>query len=599
MVDKMRDNSQMLPENGRSAQKKALSLYFVCIVIFTCIALLAVVGDLYAFTEYNTMQQELKSLELGDTFDIFEDAPKYFPKNQIIVNLLVTVLCVWYIKRDTRSYNIGLAPSGRLVGVWLPVFVVSAVYAVIKLAWADVLPYGVNYFFQMFALASVIALGVYLMRKAGASRRARVWAPFLTGLLILPFILGNVTNSFVMVGEEMKSFMDIFSKSVMPNPWLTSAIAFLPGWLFMIAYYAVAGDLFAGIFASYLMSMMGVSKAIHDGTLAIAKAKQKDNADKGILSLGGVNGGNAEPVGSPKLTVFTEYLMWGILGILIVAAIILLVVALTKKTLPSDEACEYEALEVYEGEIEREAPIDELRHSSLMIVAAIASSIAAVYAFASTIWYNVSGFSTAVVDVLDTLFSDGKFSKNFNFWVLISIIPLIMFAIAFWILCFCKKSETKNGTFTLIKISGYGLLVGDAVVLLWLAILGKDGFVAKYSELSYMWNALLFKLVNMDFSGIVFIIAMIVAVALLTLYHIAVCRAIKGILDPAKSASSFIYKSVMAGSVLIAVILTVVSFFALQTLAMIACAMGAVACVLMAIFVYKLGILPKKQAELA
>ena len=598
MVDKMRDNSQMLPENGRSAQKKALSLYLVCIVIFTCIALLAVVGDLYAFTEYNTMQLELKSLELGDTFDVLNEAPEYFPKNQIIVNILVTVLCVWYIKRDTRSYNIGLAPSGRMVGVWLPVFVVSAVYGVIKLAWVEVLPFGVNYFFQMFALASAIALGVYLMRKAGASKRAKVWAPFLTILLILPFILGNVTNSFVMVGEEMKSFMDILNKSVMPNPWLTSVIAFLPGWLFMIAYYAVSGDLFAGIFGSYLMSMMGVSKAIHDGTLAIAKAKKQDTTDKGVLTIGG-NGGSTEPVGSPTLTVFTEYFMWGVLGILVVAAIILLIVALVKKQLPSDEACDYEPLEVYEGEVEREAPIDELRHSSLMLVAAIASSVAAVYAFASTIWYNVSGFSTAVVDVIDTLFSDGKLSKNFNFWVLISIIPLIMFAIAFWILCFCKKSETKNGAFTLIKVSGYGLLVGDAVVLLWMAILGKDGFIAKYSELSYMWNALLFKLVSMDLSSVVFTTVMIASVALLTLYHIAVCRAIKGILDPTKSASSFVYGVVAVGSILIAVVLTVVSFFALQTLAMIACAMGAVACVLVAIFVYKLGILPKKQAKLA
>ncbi len=593
MVNKMRENSQILPEYGRSAQKKAVLVFLLCVVIFTCISLLAVVGDLYVYTEFSAMQSEVKTLELGDTFDVFKENTVFFPQNQIVVNILATVLCIWYIKKDTRTYNIGLAPSGRLPGVWLPVFIVSVIYAVIKIAWKEVLPYGLNYFFQMFAVAAVIALGVYFMRKANASNAAKLWIPFLALMLIIPFMLGNVVNSFAMTGVEMESFTDIFEESVMLNPWLTSLLAFLPGVLFMIMYYHVSGDLFGGIFASYLMSMMATSKAIYDGTYEISRLAEEAKQESNKVTIGG-NSGAAVVDGSPTLTAVTEYGMWVVMGILVAVAVVLLIALICKKSIPSDTECEYVPLEVYDGVVEREAPLDELRHSSLMLVVAIASSFAAVYAFASTVWYNVSGFSAAVIDALDTLLSDGKLSKDFNFWVLISFIPLILFAIAFWILRFCKKDKTKSGALTLIKIGGYGLVVADIVVLIFMIVLGKNGFVVKYSELSYMWNALLFNMVGFDLPEIAFTVGMIAGVALLTVYHIGVCRVIKGILNPAKHASMFVYKAVAVGSVVIAAILVTVSFFAMQSIAMVACAVGGVACVLVAIFINKLGIQQKK-----
>ena len=553
----MRDNSQMLSQNGLISSKKAIWTYLLCVVLFSCFALFAAYCDLYVFNQFTVMQTTVSKLDLEDTFAFFEENRDFFPRNQIVVNLLAAFLCFGYIKKDTKNYLIGFAPARDLkFGIPSIVLLVIAVcYGVIKIAWKDMQTFGFSMLVQVIAMAAFVALGVYLMRKAGASYVAKTLIPLISGLLLLPFAFGIMINSFTLTEVEMLVFADVLNNSLIENAIVVAVLAFLPGLIFTIGYYCFSHDLIGGISLSYLISMMTVSVALNT-------AKE-----------------------APVVTGFTTIGRFVFLALAIGGGIACIVYIFVKKEMLSDEDCEYEALTYGEGSI-YDSKEDEMRHSVVTLIAAFAGLIAVAFVFGSMVWYNAQGFFNAIMNFFEWVLGAGKLSSEFNFWVLIPMLPLILFVIAFCLFFFGKKSKTFRAGSTLVRIGGLTLLAGDALVLTLMTVLGKDGFVKKFSPLTYVWNAALYKMEDFDLAPFIFTVVLIVAVAVLALYHLCIFFSAEGMLF-ARRIPKLVYAVAFIGSVVIGALLVAIALFAMQGLAMIAATLGGVACVAVGLLIRK------------
>lgn len=556
----MRENSQMLPQNGLISSKKAVWTYVLCVVLFSCFALFAIYCDLYVFNQFEIMQKTVSKLELEETFTVFDQNQEFFPRNQIVVNLLAALLCFGYIKKDTKNYVIGLTPSKDLkFGIpSIVLLVIAAIYGVIKLAWKDLQTFGITMLVQALSTAAFVALGVYLMRKAGASYKAKTLIPLISVLLALPFVFGVMTNSFALTKVEMLTFADVLNNSLIENVIVVALLAFIPGLIFTIGFYCFSHDLLAGISMSYLTSMMTISFAI---------GAVKENL---------------------ALTAFTNIGRFVFMAIAIAGGIAAVVYIFIKKAMNSDEECDYEPLTYGSGSI-YDSTEDEMRHSSTVYVTAFASLIAVAYVFGSTVWYNSVGFFSAVTNFFEWILRSGKLSSDFNFWVLLPMLPLILFVIAFWLFGFGKKSKTFRAAAILTRIGALGLLAGDALVIVMMAVMGRDSFVLKFSHLTYAWNAALYKMEDMNLVPAVFTIIMIVAVAVLALYHLCVFFAAEGLLH-ARRVPKIVYAVSFIGSLVCGALLVVISLFSMQGLAMLAATLGGVACVAVGLAIRKYGL---------
>ena len=556
----MRDNSQMLSQNGLISSKKAIWTYLLCVVLFSGFALFATYCDLYVFNQFTVMQATVSKLDIEDTFAIFEHNRDYFPRNQVVVNLLAAILCFGYIKRDTKNYAIGLTPASDLkFGIPSIVMLVIAVcYGLIKIAWKDMQTFGLNMLLQAVAMAAFVALGVYLMRKAGASYQAKALIPLISGLLVLPFAFGIMVNSFTLTEVEMLVFADVLNNSLIVNAIPVAVLAFLPGLIFTVGYYCFSNDLLGGISLSYLISMMTVSMALN-----VAKE-------------------------TPVVTNFTIIGRFVFLALAIGGGIACIVYIFVKKGMSSDEECEYEARVYGEGSI-YDSKEDEMRHSVETIIAAFAGLVAVAFVFGSMVWYNAESFFNAIMNFFEWVLGAGKLTSDFNFWVLLPMLPLVLCVIAFCLFCLGKKSKTFHAGSVLVRLGGLTLLAGDALVLTLMAVLGKDGFVKKFSPLTYVWNAALYDMESMDMLPAIFTIALLAGVAVLTLYHLCVFFSAEGMLF-ARRIPKIVYIVAFAGSAVIGALLVAIALFAMQGLAMIATTLGGVACVAVGLIIHKYAI---------
>lgn len=531
--------------------------------LYIGLAVLLVLLNLYAYLTDTAlagiqMPQIVPKLETAvvrDTATI-----EYFPRNLILVQLAVIVLSLAYMKLSSKEYNVGLSLPEHKVGFVFSIIamVVAVVYTVIQLTWkaSGYWHIGMVILLSVIANGMFIALGVYMFRKAGMGRVAK---------LLIPFISGAVLMAVAFYYEAY--FINTF---LYPYPFITlnmstiiifAIVAAVLVALFNTVFYLKTHQLSTAIFMSLIWSVAVTSYPLS----SMATQAPLMSSDLTAMYL------NINDIEVIKSYGFTEVV--ALLGtVAIVATTVALLVSLLREKgsgFATDEVAGYVPLDPSADEI---TDCKSFLRSPKTLLLAVCSVVVLGFLAFSVISDHAVGVSDFVLNGFDGLFNEnvGDF-----FLLLAGIIGLAValallgsFVIAFFLFNSTRKISTttrkSKAAWVFVKIFVIGSIALDLIVAV-SSLFGFGRFLAELPEDLYIWNNLTATLVallnNLALSGAIpsIVLSLIVVVLMLIFgaYHTA---SLFLVLDFEKNngetiRGKFLYKTVYVMTLIFAALL--------------------------------------------
>ncbi len=507
--------------NNSCTQKKTKATVF----LYIGLAILLVLLNLYAYLADSAivgiqMPQIIPDVDvnLRETTTI-----AYFPRNMIIVQVAVIILCVAYMKSSSKEYNIGMGMPEHKVGFAFAIIalVVAVFYSIIQLSWkgAGYWHIGLVVILGMIANIFFMALGTYLFRKSGMGRVAKLLIPLICGMVL--FALNFYYEVLFMSFFDPYPFVGLLPTTVMLILIISGVLLAFFAYVFYLKTHLLSVSIILSLIWGVAVTSFPLS--------SMATQADRTSSDFTLELM------KMESISVIKSYGFTEVVT--LLGaIAVVATAIVMLVSLLREKgegFASDEVAAYVPLEPSADEI---TDCKGFLASSKTLLLAVCSVISLGFLGFSVISDHAIGISSFILDGLDGLFNRNVGAFFLLLAGLIGFVAILALIGAFVIGLFLFYNTRKhpNGKKTraawiFTKIFIYGSLAADAVVAILSLVLGFSKFLTELPEDLYVWNYLLGDLVRMiddlvlsgTIPGIVFSLVVVVLMLVFAGYHTA------------------------------------------------------------------------------
>lgn len=263
-------------------------------------------------------EEQLLDDALKKAFPIKTDLPVFPMVFRCLFQVVIGIACIIFMKKSSARYDIGfsLAPKSNLSYLYvIPLMVVFAAYAFIKITWAQSFVWtALLIMATTFGDLMVAATGIYLMRAVGAKRIWKVLVP--TVAIVLAHVLSWILSRLPMIGADgywMYGLMEF----PMFMPYMMMVLIVIPVMtLFGVVAYYKSNQLFP-VFLTISLVVIGMC-SMFSWVINLMPAA-------GFLTYG--------------------LFIAGLPICLIVAVVLLISVLASKKPVDGDELCEYIPLE--------------------------------------------------------------------------------------------------------------------------------------------------------------------------------------------------------------------------------------------------------------
>ena len=456
-------------------------LYVGLAVLLVLLNAYAVLSDVMVAGEaVPSITPELKGAIVRDLGTI-----EFFPRMLIIVQLATIVLSFIYIKLSSKRYDIGLSMPEHKVGFGFAVagLVMGIAYIAIKLTWksAGYWYVGLPILLGTIAACLFIALGIYMLRKAGVGRALQIVLPFLGGflLLLVTYAYEGVFAAFFLSGYPFGTYMSLLIK----------AFAIGGGAALLIAVFALIFYLRTHLLSVVMLlsSVLGISATI----IPLSTTKEVVELPTSQTTY--------ELLQLDKLVQidslgFLDIVVVGACALAMLVLAIVCFIRLFTRGFASEEACAYEPLQRSKSEITSCAA---LISSKRILALAIASTVVLGYVVFFTIWHHAVDISDFILNGLEGIFT-GNF-LNFLSMLLILIAVAAVLAIlagpvvAFYLFYSTRKNPREKGRTVgwvfLLTFLGASAVV-DLVLAISAIVMGFGGFLAELPKDVIVWNFL-------------------------------------------------------------------------------------------------------------
>ncbi|MBQ9806707.1 MAG: hypothetical protein IJW49_09415 [Clostridia bacterium] len=412
------------------------------------------------------------------------EAITFFPRNLMLVQLAVIVLSAIYMKMTSKSYQIGLSfPEHKVGFIFSLVALAFAVLcAILQLTWKSAGSWhmGIMVILGIISAALFMAVGLYITRKAGLGKVAKMLIPLVGGMTVL-------VPTFQCVYTFFKTFL-------MPYPFITVSDGTIQAILigaailigcFLTMFYLKTNQLLSGVLMSLIWGL-AVTAFPFSSIPAQASIAVSDEV-KAMLGVGTI-----QPNASGGYTEVITLLGAIALAVITVVFLILLLVR-QEAGYPSDEAAGYEALVPSAEEI---VDTKSFLRSSKSLILGLGALVAVAYLMFSMVWNNSIDISNMIIDGLEGLFNENVGAFFLMLGLLIGFIVVLALvgapAIAFILFYKSRKnahSRQKPVAWIFLKI----FICASAVVDLVMGILVfAPGFSTFITDILppdfYIWN---------------------------------------------------------------------------------------------------------------
>lgn len=508
-----------LRSQGRKTKATAF-LYIGLAILLALINLYAYMADsAIAGVLMPQIEPDVENAVIRETSTI-----DYFPRNMVIVQLIVIVACVAYMKLSAKEYKIGLTFPEHKVGFAFTIIalVVAVFYALIQLSWK-----GAGYLYVgLIAVLSIVsgslfmALGVYLFRRAEMGRVAKLLIPMICGAAQM--IVGFIYEVLFIQNFLVPYPFVTLTMSTITIMMIVSAILIA---FFTIVFYLKTNLLSVPILVSLIWGVAVTSFPLS----SMADQKPIISSDH-TLEYTGFN--ELYVIKSGGFTEVVAFL--GAIAIFVVSVVLLIkLIRERRNDYASDVVAGYVPLEPSADEI---TDCKGLLKSSKTLLLAICSVISLGYLVFSCL-------SDHAVDISDFMISglDGLFNHNVGAFFL-ALGGIVVFAAAlaligaFVIGLFLfyqarKKARSRKikAAWIFTKIFVCASIALDLTVAVLVFVLGFGKFLSTLPVDFYLWNSLLSDLVTAlnstilagEIPSIVFSLIVAVVMLIFAAYHTA------------------------------------------------------------------------------
>ncbi len=505
----MQENSQLLPQKNTFTAKKAILIGFGCAVIYALLMTFAL---------------------LSDTLLLTNNVAEYVPRNQIFMRLMLSLLCILYIKRDTKHYRIGFVSAG-IIGIVISLLWTAdwLLYVLIKLTWKPYMVIGINLLSVAFSDCVFLALIVYLLRKANVSKHVKLWFPILIygaftalffaggfSVAIISFASSDLISPWIVKSASMKDFMNALNMIDVPVDEILNIRSFRSDKIHAFSVQEILNasggndiailnvlrdkglddaailnfidNLNINSFSVFKwLTEMNFGMRWHDFAMQLVALPLfvvpfyllTNNLYIGtsvacfrqalVVNFGYLTIKNEVGSGIVRMVVgpFTEISYWLFNLGCGVTAIVITIILICKEKWYGDTACEYEKLDTYHGSVFSVSSDEALRTPKMLIVKFGAIGVV-LYTIFSLMWDSINEISLAVLGFIESYITGRWFSEN---GIVLSILIHLVAALAIFLLVLFIRlfihPETKLKNAE--KILGEGacwLLVAGALALM-------------------------------------------------------------------------------------------------------------------------------------
>lgn len=630
----MQENASLTFSKKDFTPKKAVLTYLGCAALFSLLTAFALFCDTWVSGMF-------KGKVLSDFLDyvLTQGETHFLPISQILVRLLVALTCVIYIKRDSKSYRLGLAPS-RESKLFIPSLIVAFIalfYVLIKMSWTQYTFTAIHSIVIVLSDMMFLALGVYLFRKSKAGRRARLWCP-LVGYVVFYgiFLLGIWCTATVL--REIAEYMVVDVSSRVELGTSNTLADFLHPLENMLKEGASKEELKNELFK--------ILNSLKNGEQGYGDLIDKFDSINSVflvfvdLEFGNVLFANfgfgwlnflisivAVPMFALPFYVFTNDLLtgsalavlwntmfwhlcngkdsgistktfttvgvWVCGGICLLAGLITIVLLLCKKHYPSDDRCEYEELEYYTP-LSSSTSLEETRKSPMMLVLKIGSIVCFAYAVLSTLWNHVHEVSLNVL-IFAEEYLTGVWYNRLGWWKFLLIhlaVAIVITLLVLFVRFFVKKDTRLDNAGAILGQSACWLLsAGVLALMITVPIVGLQKLIKVMPVSLWEWNVAWYPMMLRNLTPMWYTILMELVLTIVLVILVSTALSLRGVFNHSmqKNLPTVFFGIAVIGEAVLGGLLIAVAFLSFHLFDILITALGGLSLLLLAYFIRQHG----------